>query len=124
MTMSAAAASASASAAAAAVAAAARGEEQEGMSLPGGEGAATWEEALDAYVYVNRLSNHTTAILYAAPRWQLHTLLRMGLLVGACREGTADDIVLAVYVPPQEPAPGIALVSISFNSSSLSLPPE
>ena len=40
------------------------------------------------------------------------------------RASIADDIVLAVYIPPQEPAPGIALVSISFNSSSLSLPPE
>ena len=33
----------------------------------------------------------------------------------------AEAIVLAVYIPPQEPAPGIDLDSISSNCSSLML---
>jgi hypothetical protein len=33
-----------------------------------------------------------------------------------------DDIVLAVYMPPQEPLPGMARRSISQKSSSLILP--
>ena len=35
-----------------------------------------------------------------------------------------DDMVLAVYMPPQEPVPGIARISISRKSASLSLPAE
>ena len=34
----------------------------------------------------------------------------------------ALDIVLAVYMPPQEPVPGMARISIWRRSSSLSLP--
>jgi hypothetical protein len=34
----------------------------------------------------------------------------------------AEDIVLAVYMPPQEPVPGIAFCSISLSSASLILP--
>ena len=35
----------------------------------------------------------------------------------------ADDMVFAVYIPPQEPGPGIAFFSISVNSSLSILPP-
>ena len=34
----------------------------------------------------------------------------------------ADDIVLAVYMPPQEPAPGMAFRSMASSSSFGSLP--
>lgn len=34
----------------------------------------------------------------------------------------ADDMVLAVYMPPHEPVPGMARISISRRSSSLRLP--
>ncbi len=35
----------------------------------------------------------------------------------------ADDIVFAVYIPPHEPGPGMALFSISRSSFSSMLPP-
>jgi len=38
------------------------------------------------------------------------------------RASKAELMVLAVYMPPHEPVPGIARFSISFRSSSLSLP--
>ena len=34
----------------------------------------------------------------------------------------AEDMVLAVYMPPHEPVPGMARFSISSRSSSLNLP--
>ncbi len=34
----------------------------------------------------------------------------------------AEDMVLAVYMPPHEPVPGMACISISRRSSSLMLP--
>ena len=33
-----------------------------------------------------------------------------------------DDMVLAVYMPPHEPVPGMARISISRRSASLILP--
>ena len=38
------------------------------------------------------------------------------------KASNAEDMVLAVYMPPQEPVPGIARFSISLRSKSLSLP--
>ena len=35
-----------------------------------------------------------------------------------------EDMVLAVYMPPHEPVPGIARISISRRSASLNLPAE
>ena len=40
----------------------------------------------------------------------------------SCRVSIALAMVLAVYMPPQEPAPGIAYCSTSLSSSSLSSP--
>jgi|GEM_PF-3130968 len=38
------------------------------------------------------------------------------------RASKALDMVLAVYMPPHEPVPGMACCSISLSSSSLILP--
>ena len=71
--------------------------------------------------FISCLSNSNTA----APARSQSNLLSFEMAAWAELLGKlipsasiADAIVLAVYMPPQEPAPGIALASISASSAS------